>query len=52
MISKKPFNINQVSTTFEVFALGFVSLSALTLIQIQLGAEFNFDSKYSIFDKD
>ena len=42
-------DVGKVSTRFEYFASGFASLSELTLIHVELGVEFNFESNGDIF---
>ena len=43
------YNVSKVSTRFEFFPSGFASVSELTLIQVELGAEFDSESNGDIF---
>jgi hypothetical protein len=42
-------NVGKVSTIFEFFLSGFVSVSELTLVQVELVAEFDSESNGDIF---
>jgi hypothetical protein len=44
--------VGKVSTRFEFFVSGFASLSELTLIQIELGVEFDSEWNGIIFRSD
>jgi hypothetical protein len=41
-------NVGKVSTIFEFFLSGFVSASETTLVQVELGAEFDSESNGDI----
>jgi hypothetical protein len=41
--------VGKVSTIFEFFLTGFVSVSELTLVQVELGVEFDSESNGDIF---
>jgi hypothetical protein len=42
------YHVGKVSTIFEFFLSGFVSVSELILVQVELGAEFDSESNGDI----